>query len=521
MGEVEHNKEPREKTSEEESLRQNGTSEQHNSEHAHSKHDTNLESKKEEHEIDLSEKPAEGVQSEHKDEDHQEQHKHEHKDASHKEHHEHKAEEVKETHDEHKHEPEESKNVIDEQDEESKTDESHEDAQHQQEKIEEKKEEIVQHKPHVHENQEKKEIPIETKPKRERKPLKHHIIAKHNAIKDFYDKKYKKLIIVPVILLILAIALIGVHVASTGDFVRKDVSLKGGKTITIQKEADFNSAELEAFLNTMFPQGDIQVRVSSQFGNIIGLIIDGTEDIDPNEVIKAIEPKIGKINPDEFSVASMGSSLGASFFKETLKAIFISFLFMGIIIFWYFGENTKIKALASLVTVAAAFLIFAGNQSFIKDIIAYALGIYVLYIYFKNSLPSFVVILNVFSDIVITLAVINLLGVKLSTAGIAAFLMIIGYSVDTNILLSTKLLKRKEGSLMERLFSAMKTGLTMSITTSSAIIVALIFTQSAVIKQIMIILLVGLIIDTINTWLLNAGLLRMYIEKIKGHRHGK
>jgi len=55
---------------------------------------------------------------------------------------------------------------------------------------------------------------------------------------------------------------------------------------------------------------------------------------------------------------------------------------------------------------------------------------------------------------------------KLSTAGIAAFLMLIGYSVDTDILLSSHLLKRKEGGMWVRLHSAFKTGIMMSVTTT-------------------------------------------------------
>jgi preprotein translocase subunit SecF len=46
----------------------------------------------------------------------------------------------------------------------------------------------------------------------------------------------------------------------------------------------------------------------------------------------------------------------------------------------------------------------------------------------------------------------------------------------------------------------------------AAITVALIFTQSEVIKQIMTILLIGLSIDIVNTWLQNASLLVWYTK---------
>ena len=141
---------------------------------------------------------------------------------------------------------------------------------------------------------------------------------------------------------------------------------------------------------------------------------------------------------------------------------------------------------------------------------------FVVFLYFRTIIPSLAVILAAFSDIIVTLAIINLLGIKVSTAGIAAFLMLIGYSVDTDILLTTRMLKRKEGSLNERIMEAMKTGLTMTITTLTVVTLTLIFSQSNTIQQIMLILFIGLFVDIINTWIQNVGILRWYLEK-----HGK
>jgi len=59
----------------------------------------------------------------------------------------------------------------------------------------------------------------------------------------------------------------------------------------------------------------------------------------------------------------------------------------------------------------------------------------------------------------------------------------------------------------------MKTGLTMTLASMAAVIVALIVTTSDTLHQIMLILLIGLIADIINTWLQNAVLLRIYMKK--------
>jgi preprotein translocase subunit SecF len=120
-----------------------------------------------------------------------------------------------------------------------------------------------------------------------------------------------------------------------------------------------------------------------------------------------------------------------------------------------------------------------------------------------------------FSDIIITLAIFNMTGIKLSMGGVAAFLMLIGYSIDTDILLTSRVFKRKEGLVMERIYSAIKTGLTMLNTTIIAVLVALIFVKSDVIRQIMLIIFIGLLVDMIMTWIQNVGLIRLYLEKKK------
>jgi preprotein translocase subunit SecF len=84
------------------------------------------------------------------------------------------------------------------------------------------------------------------------------------------------------------------------------------------------------------------------------------------------------------------------------------------------------------------------------------------------------------------------------------------------MLLSTRMLRRKDLSMNERIFSSLKTGLMMSCTTLVAIIVALIFSDSAVISQIMTILFIGLVFDLIFTWFQNMGILRLYMEKKEG-----
>jgi preprotein translocase subunit SecF len=291
------------------------------------------------------------------------------------------------------------------------------------------------------------------------------------SLKYTYEHHYKKLLLIPFIILILAIVQIGIQTSITGDFVNKGVTLKGGSTITIDAEdVHVSITELDSFIRSKFPRADINVRTISSAGSVVSIAIDtdAQEKSEIDAVISTLSDKI-TLTKGNYNVEVMGSSLGNSFFKQTLIALLIAFLLMGLVVL----------------------------------------------IYFRTIVPSLAVVLAAFSDIVVTLAIFNLTGMKLSTAGIAAFLMLIGYSVDTDILLSSRLLKRKEGSVMEKIYGAMKTGLTMSTTTLVAIFVSLIFVRSEIIKQIMIILFIGLLVDLVMTWIQNVGILRIYLERRK------
>jgi len=105
----------------------------------------------------------------------------------------------------------------------------------------------------------------------------------------------------------------------------------------------------------------------------------------------------------------------------------------------------------------------------------------------------------------------------MSSAGIIALLMLIGYSVDTNILLTTRLLKRHEGTVNQRIFGAFKTGITMTLTSLLAIVIALLVVKSfsPILTQIFTILSIGLCFDILNTWVTNTSILKWYMEKKK------
>lgn len=284
----------------------------------------------------------------------------------------------------------------------------------------------------------------------------------------FHDKNYKYLLLIPTLLLVASMIYLGIFYAQNNDFIYKDISLSGGTSATLTGE--FNEADIINNLSSKME--DLRVRsIYDMVSQKQKAIIIETK-LDSQETKDALEEYLGyELTDKNSSFEFTGSSLSESFYSQLIIAILVAFLFMAIVVF----------------------------------------------ILFRSMVPSSAVIISAFADIVMTLAFVDLIGMRLSTAGIVAFLMLIGYSVDTDILLTTRILKRNEGNLNERAYGAFKTGMTMTLTSILAVSFALVFVYSfsVVLSQIFTILIIGLVFDMVNTWITNASILKWYMEAKK------
>ncbi|MBI4020990.1 MAG: protein translocase subunit SecF [Candidatus Aenigmarchaeota archaeon] len=267
---------------------------------------------------------------------------------------------------------------------------------------------------------------------------------------------YKALMVIPLALLIGSIAILVAGYAQTGEWFQRSIDLKGGTLITLP-EADL--AAVEAALP------DARVRSIGGFG---GQAVLAELEGDPAAALAAL--KAAGIETGDASVQTIGSSLGENFWVQAQIGIVAAFVLMGIVVFFLF----------------------------------------------RKVVPAIAVLFAAITDIVVTLAMMQVFSIQLSLAGLGAILMIIGYSVDTDILTASRVLKEEEGQTKEKIWGAVKTGLTMTLTTIGALAAVIIAGVSAVITQIATILLIGLLVDLITTWLMNAGMIRWYEER-RGH----
>ena len=284
--------------------------------------------------------------------------------------------------------------------------------------------------------------------------------------KNWHDKYYKLLLIIPIVFLIFSLVYIGIFYSKNQDFIYKDISLTGGTSVTIYEQIDVAKLEqsLSEKLENLNTREIYDVITREQKAVIIETKTSGEESK------KILEEYLGyELNDKNSSFEFTGSALSESFYKQLLIAVLFAFIFMALVVF----------------------------------------------IIFRTFVPSAAVIISAFADIIMTLAVIDILGMEISSAGIVAFLMLIGYSVDTDILLTTRILKRHEGTLNERLSGAFKTGMTMTLTSLFAIVSALIVVKSfsVILTQIFTIISIGLVFDIFNTWVTNVSILKWYVEK--------
>jgi preprotein translocase subunit SecF len=275
---------------------------------------------------------------------------------------------------------------------------------------------------------------------------------------NYNIEKYspKQLVIIPLAILAVALILIALNMATTGMPVTPGIDFSGGTAVTVI------TTDTKEQITSYF--ADYPLVEVSDMGNgkflKFGLMDDAK--------YKSLTSLINQKYPDA-RIDQIGETFGKSLQSQAVLALIFSFIGMSIVVF----------------------------------------------LSFRTFVPSGAVVLSAFADMVMTAATMNIVGIPLSLGTLAALLMLIGYSVDSDILLTNRVLKR-QGKLNEKLAGAFHTGIIMTSTTlaaAAAMFVVSWFGAVQILMDISAVLLIGLIFDVINTWLTNVGILKWYVLK--------
>lgn len=270
---------------------------------------------------------------------------------------------------------------------------------------------------------------------------------------------YNHLLIISVVLVIFSVGFLVYGYLQTGDWFIKSIELKGGTLISVSPDGPVSIQEIESRLLDKFGQATVR-EISGLSGYSISIEVESSV----NSTLVFDELSSMGISTTKSSVETIDPALGESFWAQAQLAVMLAFVFMAVTVF----------------------------------------------IIFRIFVPSTAVILAAGCDIIETVAFMQIFGIQLSLASLAALLMLIGYSVDTDIILTTRVLRIREHTIDERIKSAMKTGLTTAGTTIGALTVLYLSSVSLVLSQIASVLLIGLIFDLVNTWIQNAAIIKWY-----------
>nr|WP_319374772.1 protein translocase subunit SecF [uncultured Methanobacterium sp.] len=272
-------------------------------------------------------------------------------------------------------------------------------------------------------------------------------------------ESYKPLIAIPVVITIIALILIATMGLNQG------IELKGGTVAVIQLEKSVSQNELQSIISAGLPNQTVDVKSITNNQATVDIVGD-------TDVVKLSSTLNGTGTITSYK--SVGAILSQQAMTQIYYALAFAFIFMSITVF----------------------------------------------IIFRNVVPSLAVIFAALSDIIIAIGGMSLFGIPLSIASVGALLMLIGYSVDTDILLTTRILKRREGTVTQRAIEAMKTGLTMAAAAIGSmvalyLVVVFMIPAAQTLADIAAVLIIGLIADIMATWLMNLGILRWYVEARK------
>ncbi len=276
---------------------------------------------------------------------------------------------------------------------------------------------------------------------------------------NYNIEKYspKQLVIIPLLLLALSLVLLALNTSATGLPVTPGIDFSGGTAVTLV------TSDSKEQLQATFA-GYPLIDIGEGIGKGKFLKFGTMDDAD----YKSLSSLISQKYPDA-KVDQIGESFGKTLQSQAIIAMIMSFIGMSIVVF----------------------------------------------LSFRTFVPSAAVVLSAFADMAMTAAAMNIIGIPLTLGTTAALLMLIGYSVDSDILLTNRVLKR-QGKLNDKLQGAFRTGIIMTSTTfaaATAMFLVSWFGQVLIIREISAVLLLGLVADVLNTWLTNAGILKWYVQK--------
>lgn len=294
---------------------------------------------------------------------------------------------------------------------------------------------------------------------------------------------------------------------------RYGIDLQGGTQLLATVDQTFTESELTNHLS-QYNLEDLSVRFTDNpLAGRSGIIIEFTGTLDLIEAEKLVES-----NPEQaialatpFIRSNLTEGMTAREVVELAKADFTKTIQSGLITYLGITDEN-----ISSVEIGASLGKEFWETSQRALLVAFILVASIVFILFREFIPSIAVIQAAAFDIFVALGAMAAFGIPLSLPTIAALLMMLGHSVDTDILLTDRILKRKEGTVAERALGAMITGMTMTGTLLIVLFILVIFSyfnQMTTLFQIATVLMFGMLADIPSTYFTNTVIVQWWAKR--------
>ncbi len=355
----------------------------------------------------------------------------------------------------------------------------------------------------------------------------------------YASKHYYLLGIIPVVLVLIALLFV--------PSIPKGIDLKGGTLITVQSATPINSTLLSTELSNYSSSVSVN-QISSPAGFGVEIQLENLNNFDEAEnllttlsgldsqlstlqesgssspsivsqentyssqilsdsaqvlTLVGSNKKVGSDPHNAVTLAQNEYSLANQNYLDSLRKVILSI-----------APNSDVSVQQVGSTLSKQFLSQAQQIVFY----AFIFSAIAVFIVFRSLGPSFAVIFGAIADITITAGVMGILQIPLTLPSIATLLMLIGFSLDTDVMLTIRVMQRKEGTAASRAANALVTGGMMNLTTIGAFGVLYVIGTVLSIptyQQIGAVAVIGGFADFIATWCFNASLVLYFAQKIE------
>jgi len=281
-------------------------------------------------------------------------------------------------------------------------------------------------------------------------------------ILSFIENNYKKFLMISMVIFVIFVGIILFNYFKYEYIINKSITISGGYVTLINNNYHITNPEIQNTLNQM----NITDYVLYNTPNII--YIESGEQINETLLINLFNQDYNiKLLPTDISIQQYSSLVG--------NLIFNQFLFFVI-----------------LAMILAAFIIFIS---------------------FRASKITLNIISTILFDVVGLLSILSITKYPIGANGFIGMLMILGFAIDNNVVLSTNIVKEKEKPFIERVRMSFRVGMLMEVIALYTLLLLYFIVPEPSVDEFAFVLSIAIILDLLYYLIGNIPLYKYFEAK--------